>query len=413
MRNALLMAFRYLGYYRVRSIILVVCLSVVLFLPLAVHTLTGYYTRMMIERAQTTPMVFGAPGSAYDLVLNTVYFKGRLDRRITMAVAKMVSDSHLAAPVPMYVRYSAGGRPIVGTTLDYFAFRKLTPERGTLPLTLGDVVLGAGAARELNLGVGDSLLSDDKDLYNLASSYPLLMRVVGVLHETDTADDMVVFADLKTTWIIEGLGHGHADARSVRNPIMSRGMSDNNITLTRAVVHYNRITPERLNSFHFHGDLSSYPITGVIALPRDKKSEIILAARYAARNAQPDPPPKGDGPAGDAASQPAEPLAPQAVRPRKVVADMMDIIFRVKQSFQAILAVVLASTVGLLALVVLLSLRIRRREFQTLHRIGCRRLTVLALQTAEISLLLTMSLALSAGMLAGAMWYVVRFNVLL
>ena len=397
MKNALLLACRYLAYYRVRTLILVVCLSVVLFLPMAVHTLTSTYARMMIQRAETTPLVLGAQGSAFDLVLNTVYFKGRLDRRTTMVVTDKVNESGLATAVPMYVRYSAGGRPIVGTTLDYFEFRKLTPARGTLPRMLGDVVLGAGAARRLDLDVGDALLSDDKDLYNLASTYPLLMHVVGVLEGTGTADDMVVFADIKTTWIIEGLGHGHADARSITNPIMFRGMSGSNIILSPAVVQYNEITPERLNSYHFHGDPAELPITGVIALPHDDKSETMLAARYAVSQ--------------DA--QPGELPAPQAVRPRQVVADMMDIVFRVKQSFQAILAVVLAATGGLLALVVLLSIRIRRREFRTLHRIGCRRSTVFALQAGEIGLLLTMSLAVAGVLLAGAMWYVVRFDVLL
>ncbi len=402
MNNALLMACRYLAYYRVRTVILVVCLAVVLFLPLAVGVLTRTYNRMMTRRAEATPLVLGAQGSTVDLVLNTVYFKGPLDRRVTMAEADAVSASGLADAVPMYVRYSAGGRAIVGTTLDYFAFRGLRPARGTLPRMLGDVVLGASAARALGVDVGDRLLSDDTDLYNLASTYPLMMRVVGVLDQAQTADDMVVFADIKTAWVIEGLGHGHADAQAIRNPIMLRGIRDRNVTLSAAVDQYTEITPERLDSFHFHGDLSSYPITGVIALPHDVKSETILTARYALRQGS-----------GQAAGGSGDVATMQAVRPRKVVADVMDVVFKVKRSFDVILAVVLAATAGLLALVVLLSLRIRRREFRTLHRIGCRRSTVLALQVAEIALLGTMSLALAGGLLAAAMWYVVRFDVLL
>ena len=389
MKHALLLAFRYTAYYRVRSAILVVCLSIAIFLPAAVHLLVGRYNRIMIERADRTPLVIGAHGSVYDLVLSTLYFKGRLRQHLTMAQVDVIRDGGLATPVPLYVRFTAGGRPIVGTTLDYFQFRELRARHGTLPQVLGDVVLGAAAARRLGLGVGDKLLSDDEKLYDISSSYPLLMRVVGVLEESGTADDLVVFADVKTTWIIEGIGHGHLDARSVTDPAMLRGASQDNLVMSGAVVQYTEITAEDLDSFHFHGDEETFPITAVIALPRDAKSATILKARYRL--------------AEDA----------QAVVPRKVVRQMMDIVFRVKRFFDAVFAMVLASTVLFLLLVMLLSLRIRRREFQTLHKIGCSRSTVFALYAAEITLLLMASLAVAGAAMGGLVWYVARFDVLL
>ena len=33
----------------------------------------------------------------------------------------------------------------------------------------------------------------------------------GVLEPTGTADDRVIFVDLKTSWIMAGHGHGHQD----------------------------------------------------------------------------------------------------------------------------------------------------------------------------------------------------------
>jgi len=402
MKNALLMACRYLAYYRVRTAIIVVCLSAVMFLPLAVHSLVAAYNRIMIDRAAATPLVIGAKGSAYDLVLNTVYFKGRIDTPLTMARAHYVRDSGLARAVPMYVHHTAGGLPIVGTTLDYFDFRGLTPAKGRLPRVLGEVVLGASAARELDLDVGDKLLSDNADLYNPASSYPLLMHVVGVLARTNTADDLVVFADIKTAWVIDGLAHGHVENQAVDPLTVLPGTTERNLILSAAVVQYNEITPENLDSFHFHHDQAAMPLTAVIALPHDAKSATILAARYTT-------------PSADATAPAARKEADfaRAVRPQQVIADMMGVVFRVKRSFEAIMGVVAATTVLLLALVVLLSLRLRQGEFRTLHRIGCKRSTVMALQLAEIAILLAASLVLAGALLAAAMWYVVRFDVLL
>ncbi len=389
MRDALLLAFRYMAYHRVRSVILVVCLSVAVFLPAAVHVLVDYYNRIMIERAEATPLVVGAKGSAYDLVLNTLYFKGRLRQTLTMEQVHRIRDGELAVPVPVYVRFTAGGLPIVGTTIDYFQFRNLKPKQGTLPSVLGDVVLGATAARRLGKRVGDKLSSDDDKVYDISSTYPLVMRVVGVLAETGTSDDLVVFTDVRTTWIIEGIGHGHIDARAVTDPTMFRAISEGNVAMSGAVVQDHEIRPEDLDRFHFHGEETDFPITAVIALPRDAKSATILKARYGRSN--------------DA----------QAVVPRDVVAEMMDIVFQVKRFFDAVFAMVAASTGLFLVLVVLLSLKIRGREFETLHKIGCSRTTVFALQAAEVVLLMTVSLATAAALLGGLMWYVVRFDVLL
>ena len=389
MIHSLAMAFRYMRYHGVRTVILVVCLSVAWFLPLAVHLLVSYYNRIMIERADETPMVVGAKGSAYDLVLNTLYFKGRLEQRLSMAEARTIRAGGLATAVPMHVRFTTGGTPIVGTTLDYFAFRKLTVARGSLPRILGDVVLGSAAARRLGLDVGEKLLSDQEKVYDISSNYPLLMHVVGVLAESGTADDLVVFTDVKTTWIIEGLGHGHADARRISDPSLLTGVDGTNIVMSAAVMQYNEITPESLDEFHFHGDDREYSLSAIIALPHDAKSATIFKARYRLSE--------------DA----------QALVPTRVVEAMMDIVSRVKRFFDAVFAVVVASTGLFLLLVVLLSLRIRRREFQTLHKIGCSRSTVFALQAAEIVLLLAAGLLVAGCMLGGMMWYVVRFDVLL
>jgi len=419
MRNALVMAFRYLAYNRLRTVIIVVCLAVVIFLPVAVHTLANYYNRVMTARAKATPLVIGAPGSVYDLVLSTVYFKGQAPGELTMASVDYIRDSGLGRAIPMNVRYTAGSLPVVGTTLDYFDFRGLKVASGTEPRVLGDVVLGAAAARQLHLHVGDKLLSDDASLYNPASTYPLLMHVVGVLAETGTTDDKAVFCDVKTTWVIAGLAHAHASVGEVSPTTILPGTTADNVVLSAAVMQYNEVTPKNIGSFHYHCEPKDLPITAVVVLPNDAKSGTILAARYAGTKTIPTDPAAAPASAGGFVAQlpdapPATARGPaQAVRPRKVVAEMMDIVFGVKRSIQAILIVVLATTLALLGLVMMLSFKIRSGEFRTLHRMGCSRGTVAGLFVAELSLLLAASAALAAALVAGAMWYVVSSGVLL
>jgi len=47
---------------------------------------------------------------------------------------------------------------------------------------------------------------------SLLSAYPTAHSCgLGETESTGTADDLAVFVDVKTTWIIEGLAHGHQD----------------------------------------------------------------------------------------------------------------------------------------------------------------------------------------------------------
>ena len=81
----------------------------------------------------------------------------------------------------------------------------MTVARGRNLALRGDCVLGAGAAKALGLEHGDSLLSSPETLFDLAGVYSLKMRVAGILAPTHSADDLAVFVDLKTAWIIQGL----------------------------------------------------------------------------------------------------------------------------------------------------------------------------------------------------------------
>ena len=84
-RHTLRLALRYLAYHRVRSGLLVLCIALVFLLPIAVNQLLDRYEASMTARAQATPLVVGARGSRYDLVLNTLYFRGRVPTPLSMA----------------------------------------------------------------------------------------------------------------------------------------------------------------------------------------------------------------------------------------------------------------------------------------------------------------------------------------
>jgi putative ABC transport system permease protein len=380
MLDSFYIAWRYVSFNKVKTLTLVACITLISFLPMALQLLLGESERQLMSRAVSTPLVVGAKGSALDLVMNTLYFGEDVPELMTMAASDRITDTDLALPIPMYVRFQSRGNPIVSTTLDYFEFRGLMIAQGRQLAVLGDCVLGAMVAESLALKPGDSLVSSPESLFDLAGIYPLKMKVAGILKKSHTTDDLAVFVDLKTAWVIQGLGHGHQDVTKLKDPTLVLKRTDSNVAATAKLFHYTEITEKNMASFHFHGSLSVYPISAVLAIPHDTKSGTILRGRYLTKEE-----------------------TQQIVNPQEVIDGLLQNIFRIKNVLDAVIAVVALATVLAVILVFALSLRLRQREIQTIFKIGCSRLTIAKLLAAEIIIIV-----FSSAVLCSIMMFAVR-----
>ena len=378
MIDSLYIAWKYIRYNKIKTAVLVACITLISFLPLALQLLLDESERQLMSRADSTPLVIGAKGSSLDLVMNTLYFGDEVPELIAMQESDQVFNTELALPIPLYVRFKARGYPIVGTTLDYFDFRGLNIAEGRQIAILGECVLGAKAAEKLGLAPGNSLVSSPENLFDLAGIYPLKMKIVGVLQRSHTSDDLAIFVDLKTAWVIQGLGHGHQDVTKTTDSTLILKRSEDNVAASAKLYHYQEITDKNIDSFHFHGTVSNNPITALIAVPKDVKSGTILRGRYLSKEE-----------------------ADQIVRPSEVIDGLLQNIFRIKNVLDAVIAVVALATLMAIFLVFALSLRLRQREIETIFRIGCRRLTIARLIAAEMLIII-----LTSGCICGVMMLV-------
>lgn len=375
MFDSLYIAWKYLGFYRWRTATLVAAITLIAVLPLTLEVLLNASERQLLSRAATTPLILGAKGSSLDLVMNSLYFDDEVPESISMAADEEVLEMALAAPIPLYVRFQARGFPIVGTTLDYFSFRKLNVAQGRQLAMLGECVIGAAVAERLGLAPGDHLLSSPETLFDLAGVYPLKMQVVGVLAPSHSADDLGVFVDIKTAWVIEGLVHGHDDVTQIQDPTLVMGRSENNVTASAKLVQFTEITSANVDAFHFHGDPAVYPLTALMLLPQDTRAGTLLRGRY------------------------LESTRYQIVQPKAVVDGLLQNIFRIKHVLDGVILIVGIAVVLAIILVFALSLRLRQREIDTIFKLGCSRLTITRLVGAEIGMILLTSGLLCALLL--------------
>ena len=373
MRGIPLLTIRYLAANRLKTAILLVCLTATFFLPLAMRFLINRFETQLLARGESTPLVVGSRGDRFDLVLKSLYFNGDPPRNVSAKELDDLQGEGRGLAIPMHAEYTSRDYPIVGTSLEYFDFRALQPVSGTLPLRLGDTVLGSTVAAKLGLGPNDKILTDQKDLYNIASIYPLRMRVTGVLGESGTPDDEAIFVDVKTAWVIAGIGHGHSDLAEPGKEALLLEKTDEHIVASAAVVEYTEITDDNIDSFHFHSEPEKLPLTAILYIPDSSKSATILKGRFNLSDTL------------------------QMLEPSAVVEELMGIVFQVKRFFDGSFALVFATTLLFLVLVVLLSMKLRERERHALFKIGCARGTVFCMQAAEIVLLLACSVALAIG----------------
>ncbi len=373
--DSLYLAWCYLRLHRMTTLILVAAIATISFLPIGLNVLVAKSGEELMARAETTPLLIGARGSPLELVLSALYFESDPPPPARYGEVERILESGLAEPIPLHVRFRVRNQPIVGTTLEYFAFRGLRVETGRQMAVLGECVLGVEAARKLAVAPGDSVVSSPESAFDLGGVYPLELEVVGVLAPTFSPDDDAVFVDIKTAWVIEGIGHGHQDLAKVEAESAVLSREGDRITANASVIEFNRITDVNRESFHFHGDRSEHPVSAIIAVPRDARSRALLMGRYTGS---------------------AEPN--QIIRPAQAMAELLETVFTVRSYLVAAIGVVAVATLATASLVFMLSIRLRRREIETMVKIGAARASVVAILASEIVVVLSMGFLL-AGIL--------------
>ncbi|UCH84446.1 MAG: ABC transporter permease [Candidatus Latescibacterota bacterium] len=375
MSSVIYLAWRYLAHHPVKTTILVLSIMLIVYLPVGLRVLVNQSEDELTTRAEATPLVIGAKGSPLELVLNSLYFESDVPTPMRHAEVIRVAESGKALAIPLYTRFRARTHPIVGTSLDYFAFRGLRVVEGRNLAVLGECVVGAGVAESADVGPGDAIISSPENVFDLAGVYPLKMKVVGVLERSHTPDDRVIFVDLKTAWVIEGLGHGHQDLSKPEASSQVLRREGNTYVGNAAVVQYNEITEDNIESFHFHGDTGEFPVTAVIVVPDDDKSSAILQGRYVSQDE-----------------------VVQIVEPTGVMKELLATILTVQSYVVAAVVVIGLSTLATAVLVFLLSLRLRRREIATMMKIGGSKSYVIGILASEILVVVTAAVVFAGGL---------------
>ncbi|MEC7987538.1 MAG: hypothetical protein VX278_20395, partial [Myxococcota bacterium] len=209
--------------------------------------------------------------------------------------------------------------------------------------------------------------SDSQNLYNIAGAYPMILKVVGILEASNTPDDHAFFTMVQTAWMLDGIIHGHeqVDKKNSLNPDAVEG---ENIEATAAIFMFPEINERNRKSFHLHGSQRDLPLGSVLFFPHDQRSHDQLMGDYALSETH------------------------QALRPAKVVESILEIVLGIQKALYSYFVIVCVSTLVFFSLCIGLSIRLREDEFRLMERIGCSKGVIRLMITAEVLLILLISL---------------------
>ncbi|MBQ7861694.1 MAG: ABC transporter permease [Clostridia bacterium] len=168
-------------------------------------TTAGYYD-----------MIIGPSGSSTQLAMNTMFFTEKPLGTISYEyVEKLQKDMRVNKVVPFTMGDSYNAAKIVGTTPDFLDGK--TVDEGEMFAQKFQCVVGAAVAEKYALSIGSELITSHglTGEGHAHESNPL--TVVGILKETKTAYDNVIFTPLETVWATHDHGEEDLDGHEEEN----------------------------------------------------------------------------------------------------------------------------------------------------------------------------------------------------
>ncbi len=181
--------------------------------------------------------IIGPSGSSTQLAMNTMYFTDSPVGTIPYSlVSELQQDSRVSQVIPFAMADNYNGFSVVGTTPAYLDTKTVAEGRMFDTTAAFEAVVGAKVAELCDLEAGDLIYTSHSVGGGDVHAKPL--TVVGILEESHSGFDKVVFTQLKTIW--EAHDHDEGEEHD------------------EAGVEITMLSTEQLNDSHGHEESTSH-----------------------------------------------------------------------------------------------------------------------------------------------------------
>ena len=168
-------------------------------------TTAGYYD-----------MIIGPSGSSTQLAMNTMFFTEKPLGTISYEyVEKLQKDMRVNKVVPFTMGDSYNAAKIVGTTPDFLEGKSI--DEGEMFAEKFQCVVGSAVAEKYSLSIGSELITSHGLTGEGHAHESTPLKVVGILRETKTAYDNVIFTPIETVWATHNHSEENHDEHEEKN----------------------------------------------------------------------------------------------------------------------------------------------------------------------------------------------------
>ena len=160
--------------------------------------------------AQYYSAIVGPAGSNTQLAMNTMYFTDSPVGTIPYSVvSSLQQDQRVDSVIPFAMADNYNGYNVVGTTPAYLKNKSVAKgEMFTVAETM-QAVVGSNIAKYCDLEVGDLIYTSHSA--SGTDTHTQGLNVVGILEESHSSFDNVVFTQIKTLWDMHDHGEEHGE----------------------------------------------------------------------------------------------------------------------------------------------------------------------------------------------------------
>lgn len=150
--------------------------------------------------------IIGPAGSNTQLAMNTMYFTDKPVGTIPYSVVSALQqDQRVTSVIPFAMADNYNGYGVVGTTPAYLAKKMVAEGEMFDPTTTMQAVVGSNIAKYCDLEVGDVIYTSHSA--SGTDTHAQGITVVGILEQSHSSFDNVVFTQIRTLWEM----HDHGD----------------------------------------------------------------------------------------------------------------------------------------------------------------------------------------------------------
>ena len=321
------------------------------------------------ENAGYYSVIIGPAGSQTQLAMNTMYFTDKPLGTIPYNVVETLQQdgTRVTAVIPYAMADSYNGNNVVGTTAAFLKGKTLSEGELFDDSTTLQVVVGATVAKQNGLSVGDVIYTSHSATGN--DHHTQGLTVVGILQESYSVYDKVVFTQIRSLWEM----HDHEED------------------------HEEEEEHEEEHHEHSHGT-----VCAILVSTKNPAYAMQLAAEY-------------DGKIITDCE--GESYTLQAIEPMSVVRDVLDDADDTKYIVFVLCAVILIMNIMVISIITLLNMYHSAKEISLMRLIGISMKKINLLYIIQNSIIGLVATALAFGLsrlCLGAMGdYVANMGVVL